>query len=432
MGCNTRASAWAPMSQGIGSKRARVLVLGDYRQTVTVVRSLGRAGLEVTLGTDQVRSSTGLSRHVSDVWVYDNASAQRFTNHLEAFLRNERPDFVFTVGESQLRRLIEIAPRVEPLAIWANPDFATVARCFDKRAMYELAPTLGIPSVPWSPFTSAQDWRLRAREMGFPVIVKRKDSAVHVLERKALIYGSAEEFEAFLALLHREPDPGSLVLQKFATGLRHNCHVAAADGKLIAYFQQKVLRTDEPDDTGYGTAGISVAPSPELRAHCEALTRALRYTGIGCIQFLIDDRTGSVAFLEFNARMDSTTALPYRLGLDYPLLAIELALYRKARALGRADAERLLPQPHPQSYPVGATYHWLHGDLGAFINQLRRGELDARALVMRVCGMLWLALRSYHLTFDWRDPLPTAHMFWRKYLKNPLRRRLPLARPLAR
>src|SRR3954462_6080578 len=110
------------MSLGKSGKPGRVLVLGDYRQTVTVVRSLARAGYEVTLGTDQVCSSTAVSRHVADVWVYDKSSSQRFYHSLEAFLRDERPDFVFTIGESQLRGLIELAPRVEPLSTWVNPD----------------------------------------------------------------------------------------------------------------------------------------------------------------------------------------------------------------------------------------------------------------------------------------------------------------------
>jgi biotin carboxylase len=268
--------------------------------------------------------------------------------------------------------------------------------------------------------------------MGFPVVVKRKDSAGYVLERKAAIYRNADEFDSFLAVLPRETDPGSLVLQKFAPGLRHNCHIAAADGRLVAYFQQKVLRTDESDETGIGVAGVSVAPCPELRRHCEALTLALRYTGIGCIQFLVDETSGQAAFLEFNARMDSTAALPYRMGLDYPLLALRLADYRRARAAGRTDAERLLPAPQPQTYPSGTTYHWLLGDVSRFIAELRSGRADAVALIERAFSMVWLSLRSYHLTFDWRDPLPTLHMFWRKYLRNPLRRRLPVARPLAR
>ena len=420
------------MHQRGGGKLSRVLVLGDYRQTVTVARSLSRAGYEVTLGTDQPESSTGLSRHVCDVWVYDKSSGQRFFDSLEAFLRNERPDFVFTVGESQLRALLEVAPRMEPLSTWVNPEFATVARCFDKRALYELAPQLGIPSVPWAPYTSCADWRARAAQIGFPVVVKRKDSAGQVQARKALIYEDAEAFESFLAGLAREPDPGSLLLQKFARGVRHNCHVGAVDGRLIAYFQQKVLRTDEVDDTGIGVAGVSVAPSPALRAHCEALTRALGYTGIGCIQFLLDERTGSVSFLEFNARMDSTTALPYRMGLDYPRLAVELAAYRKARGLGRKDAHILVPPAHPDVYAAGVTYHWLFGDLGALIQQLRQGAIGPREAFARALGMAWLSLRSYHLTFDWRDPLPTLHMFWHRFLKNPLRRRLLLARPLPR
>ncbi len=410
----------------------RVLVLGDYRQTVTVVRSLGRAGFEVTLGTQDRRSSTAWSRHLFDVWVYDNSSVQRFNHNVEAFLRSERPDYVFAVGESQLRRILEVAERLEPLATWANPDFATVARCFDKRAMYQLAAELGVPVMPWTAYTSAEDWRVRARDMGYPVVVKRKDSAGPLMERKALVCRSAEQFESFLVSLQRESDTASLVLQKFAPGARHNCHIGAADGRLVAYFQQKVLRTDEPDETGIGVAGVSVPPSPRLRAHCEALTGALLYTGIGCIQFLVDDASGSVAFLEFNARMDSTAALPYRMGFDYPLLAVELAAYRKARDAARADAERLLPAAHAEHYPAGKTYHWLLGDLNTWLGALRARRGSLSALAAHASHMMWLALRSYHLTFDWRDPLPALHMFWRRFVKDPLRRRVPLARPLPR
>src|SRR5687767_3333972 len=113
--------------------RERVLVLGDYRQTVTVVRSLARAGYEVTLGTGDPRSSTALSRYLADVWTYEWSGVNRFYNQLEGYLRCERPDYVFTVGESQLRLLMRAAGRFERLAAWAGADFAILAQCFDKR-----------------------------------------------------------------------------------------------------------------------------------------------------------------------------------------------------------------------------------------------------------------------------------------------------------
>lgn len=408
------------MSHG---KRAakRVLVLGDYRQTITAVRSLARAGFEVLLGTDDPRSSTAMSRHVSQTWTYERTSAERFCDQLESFLRLEQPAFVFAVGESQLRRLVRDPGRFERLSCWTMPDPETIERCFDKRQLYALCPSLGIPVPEWHEFTTASDWRARALAMGLPLIIKRKDSALQVRGRKALILRTQDELETFLVEVHADPDPGSLVLQKLAPGARHNCHIAAADGELLAYFEQKVLRTDELDDTGIGTAGISVEPTARLRGHCERLLKALDYTGIGCVQFLVDGN--EVAFLEVNPRMDSTAALPYRLGYDFPRLAIRLAAYRKARSAGlQSLAACLRPGPVLERYAIGERYHWLYGEMHAWREATRDGGLAASDLASWALELMASALVSHHLTFEAADPLPTLHAYWKKYARNPARR----------
>lgn len=394
----------------------RVLVLGDYRQTVTVVRSLARAGCRVILGTDDPNSSTARSRYLWDVWVYDGSCAKRFRDDVEAWLRRERPDFVFVVGESQLRRLMAEAERFAPLAVWANAPFAAMARCFDKREMNRLAASLGVPTPAWRDFTHVAHWRVAAEEMGFPVVVKRKDSAAQVRGRKALICTTPAQLDAFLGEVRADPDPASLVLQKYARGKRRNCHVAAAGGDLIAYFEQTVVRTDELDDTGIGVAGTSVAPSPLLRRYCERLTRAVGYDGVGCIQFLVDEETGETAFLEFNARMDSTTALPYRLGYDYPRLALAIAAARQ-----RGDRAEGLDAP----YAAGRKYHWLYGDLYTWIEAARRGKQSPAALAAWAARIAWDASTSYHLTWDKLDPLPTLYQFSRKLIGPALRRFQP-------
>lgn len=398
-------------------RRERVLVLGDYRQTITVVRSLARAGYEVILGTGDPDSPTARSRYVAGVWRYEGACAKRFLGALEAWLRAERPEYVFTVGETPLRRVIGEADRFAPLALWANADPGAVAACFDKRRMYALAAGLGVPSLPWQPFTGPEGWRQAAREMGFPVVVKRKDSSAQVCQRKALICAGPAALDAFLADLAADPDPASLLLQKFGPGRRHNCHVAAADGRLVAFFQQKVLRTDEPDDTGIGVRGVSVPPGAALREYCERITRSLAYTGIGCIQFLVDEASGAVAFLEFNARMDSTAALPYRLGYDFPLLALRLAGYAGKRAP--------CPAPLTAPYRAGCAYHWLYGDIQAWLEAARRTGCTRGALAAWVLRSAWEAANSYHLTWELRDPLPTLHLYWRRYARYRAKRFLP-------
>lgn len=394
---------------------ATVLVIGEYRQTVTVVRSLARAGFRVTFGCTEPDSPTRHSRYVSAVWLHDGSRPDQFALQVESFLREHPHDYVFTVGESPLRRLIPAAARLEPLALWVNPEFATIACCFDKSATYALGPSLGIPTMPWRRFSDAADWMEGARRMGFPVVVKRLDSSLKVLEHKALICREPAELQRFLATVPRDPDPASLLLQKFHGGHRHNCHVAFADGALVAYFEQKVLSTDDCDDTGIGTAGISVAPTPALRAHCERLGAALRYSGIGCIQFMVEG--ASAGFLEFNARMDSTAALPYRLGYDFPLLAVQLARFRR----GLAPA----PAAITSSYPLGKCYHWLLGDLWAFIEALRGSRVERAELVRWALRMARRAVTSHHLTFDVRDPMPTFHMYWQHFGRRLLRRMNP-------
>lgn len=385
--------------------RRRVLVLGDYRQTLTVVRSLGRAGFFVILGCEEPRSSSAQSRFVSEVRLFNGASAESYCSQLETYIVREHPDLVFPVGETQLRRLMHASSRLERLTAWASPALETVARCFDKRALYELAVSLGIPTEPWLAFSGEQAWRQCALGMGFPVVVKRNDSASRIFDKKACIYRSAEEFERLLEATRTDSDPSSLLLQKFATGARHNCHFAAADGRIIAYFQQKVLRTDELDLTGIGVEGVSVPPSSELRVHCERLVEALDYTGIGCVQFQVDEAAHRTAFLELNPRIDSTVALPYRLGYDFPLLAARLALYRQART----RRPRVVDKP----YPAGKKYHSLYDDVCSWRAAWHGNQLGTAELLTWARRSLWLAMNSHHITWDARDPLPTLHMYWR-------------------
>lgn len=394
----------------ITGKGDRVLVLGDYRQTVTIVRSLARGGFRIALGTDQGRSSTALSRYVSDVRVFDELNRDRFLDQLEAYLRREKPDFVFPVGENQARCVASAAERFMPLTTWVMPDPATVLRCFDKRALYKLTPTLGIPTAPWREYTDFRDWSRAAREMGFPVVIKRKDSSASIQLKKAIIVRTPAELDSLLGELHSDPDPQSLVLQKFAPGERQNCHIAADRGRIVAFFQQKVLRTDEYDGTGIGVEGVSVPISFELRRYCERLVEALDYDGVGCIQFMVDEHSAAVAFLEINPRMDSTAVLPYRLGYDYPRIAVEIAARHAPAALTKA-------------YRTGKRYHWLYGDALAWLACYKHGRQSGAQLVDWALRMLWSTLASHHhLTWDARDPAPTLHQYWRKLSEVILKR----------
>ncbi|MBI3555850.1 MAG: hypothetical protein HY074_06280, partial [Deltaproteobacteria bacterium] len=176
--------------------------------------------------------------------------------------------------------------------------------------------------------------------------------------------------------------------------------------KLTTYFQQKVLRTDVLDGSGYGVEGVSVPPSAELRGYCEQLVGRLSYTGVGCVQFLLDSRTGKAYFLEINPRLDATCALPYRLGIDFPMLAVECAKVRAG--LVDADSVRL----EQAQYQPGRRAAWIVGDIFGLLHAIRHRKVSApqvAAWVGRIC--ISVVRNRMHITWESRDPLPTVFLF---------------------
>jgi carbamoylphosphate synthase large subunit len=394
------------------------LVLGDYRQSIIAVRSLARAGYRVTLGTTDPASAAGRSRHVSACWLYTHESDESFLFQLESYLTAWQPDLVFVVGETQLRSVARAGDRFGALARWAAPAWDTIMTCFDKHAMNRLALDLGIPTPDWQLLSDNLDVRAQSASMGYPMVIKPRDSSFTIRGKKAVILSTESCLNAFLASAVTPNCASSLMLQKFASGSRHNCHFGAVDGNLVFYFQQKVLRTDELDDTGIGVEGVSVAPCPVLKQYCALLVKALGYNGIGCIQFLVDEAAGQVAFLELNARMDSTAALPYHLGYDFPRLAAEIA----------SNGDAVAARSQPSAYPAGARYHWLFGDILSWLGAWRSGKQGPVALFAWLMRSALTTATSHHLTWDFADPAPTLHQY-AGLIRRFVLKRLPSSAP---
>jgi predicted ATP-grasp superfamily ATP-dependent carboligase len=181
------------------------------------------------------------------------------------------------------------------------------------------------------------------------------------------------------------------------------------------YYEQRVLRTDRPNGTGYSVDAVSIPPTPALRAHTEALARHFRYTGVGTAQFLLDPGSGTSSFLELNPRIDAACSLPFACGCDLPLWALEIA---RRRAGDRAD----LPEA-PSSYRTGVRGNWLRGDLKA-LRDAARSTFDAAPP-----PAVWLAraARSFlaadcHAVWSWSDPGPALY----SYLKVERQRAAPV------
>ena len=389
--------------------RGDVLVFGNYKQTIVVIRSLASAGYGVVVANernDGKREFTEFSKYVSDVWRFPNPIDDgRFCDELCAYLKGpgRRVKFLFPVGEVSLKRLAEASPRLERLATLVMPPAATALLCLDKSKIYARADALRIPVPPVSEGTNRAQWKHNAAEWGLPVIFKRKDSFDLVQGKKALIVRTESELVDFLRGLDNEPDPSSLLMQKYIRGDRHNCNIASVGGKITAFLTTKTLRTDVPDGTGYGVEATTVAVSDEMRRHCDALVADLHYTGVCTIQFLLDPAGFSPYFLEINPRLDAFCGLPMFAGYDFPRIALECAMY---------SSDGPLPgSPTDPEYPIHMRAYWLYGDLFGLNQHFRRlPVIETFKWAARI--ILALVTHRRHLTWQWDDPLPTLYLYY--------------------
>jgi len=383
---------------------SKVLVLGNYRQTLTVIRSLAKAGYHVIVGRESKRVFTQYSRYTAEVWSHPEleSSENDFISALEKFLA-ARGDisFVFPVGEAEITCLMRHRDAIPPPTGFIMADPSVISVCLDKAGGYEFAARLGIPQAPCRRVHDHAALMAAVAEIGYPCVVKPNDSSRAFFGKKALIIHTAESFAQMFPAWPEENE--FLLLQRWMPGYRHNCHFVADRGKLLAYFEQRVLRTDRFDGTGYGVDGVSVAPNPALKTYCESLAMALNYSGAGSAQFLVDDRAGSVSFLEINPRLDATCALPHYCGYDFPRMAVLYAEYRR----GTLSA----PIVNFSAYPAGRRAVWLRGDILGWVHEMSTGALNPKQTVVWLKEMTTTFFRGdYHLTWSWDDPLPTCYL----------------------
>jgi len=375
----------------------RALVLGDHRQSLVVARSLHRAGYCVTLGSAEPPSTLARSRHIALFWQHppleDEGTAFDTALARWAAQAADRP-LLFPVGDGEVAGIARRAGRLPRGMVSAMADAKVVPVCHDKPALYRIAQQAGL-AVPPFELVPVEEIDAAIARVGLPCVVKPASSNDDPGYLKALLFDRVPDTPQGPRLA--ACGWRGTIVQRKVTGVRHNCHFVAHQGRLLAYFEQSVQRTTRLDGSGNGVDGRSEAPSAARREACERLLRALDYSGPGCVQFLVAH--DQAWLLELNPRLDATCAIAVHCGYDLPRLAAQESLHRAALAP--------LPQPMTQPYPVGRRAVWTTGDLRAFLNELQARRLGPKsALQWLNRTVLSCANADLHLTFAREDPLP--------------------------
>lgn len=352
----------------------KVLVTSATRNSgLAVIRSLARQGVAV-IGTDDRRlPGRAGEQHLQRFYRHPcTQRAEVLLDALQAIIERERPDVLFPIDGTRAlaRHQARFAPRVGLLL----PDGTAFDTAHDNQAALQTCRRLGIPCPLM--YTPAEAARLlaagnrgRTGKAGTCLVIKPRDD---VGGGRGIRYvHTRRELEEWLPRVERRWGP--VVIQEYIPGGTESMRTVNLlfdrNSRLAAWFTMRKLR-QWPNRGGITALGVSTR-EPGLVELLRPFFQTLGWRGLAEAEIKVDARDGTPKVIEINPRVWGYIGFPIHCGIDFPLLACQLA------------AGRPSPGDLPLSaYPSGRKYlnpsAYLKAALAELASQPGRGALLKR------------------------------------------------------
>ena len=306
--------------------RRKALVLGYGTMAfLSVIRSLGRAGIEVHVAWFDEGEPALRSRYITAAHRIPRyrPGEPEWKDALVALMRTEEFDLVIPCDDE---RGLPLAAHRAELERWGKvylPGPEALEVLGDKHKTTELARSLGVP-VPREALVSDPGQGTALREEGFspPLILKPPQSfMLEKLEQRQMVRRADSWEEVDLQLEEMLLD-GPVAVQELCPGVGIGVELLLAEGTPLMAFQH--VRLHEPLQGGGSSYRRSERVSEDLLEYARTLLGALRYTGVAMVEFKRDPETGGSVLVEVNARFWGSLPLALESGADFPLALFEL------------------------------------------------------------------------------------------------------------
>jgi predicted ATP-grasp superfamily ATP-dependent carboligase len=380
----------------------RVLLLdGQVNPAVTAVRSLGRAGHRVEVGSSGTWSKAGWSRYASESFVYPSAdeNAGKFAAAIAARAGRENGTLVLPITEKTVMALSEHRALIEDAGgRMVMPGHAAMMKAYDKAQTTRIASQLGVASPRTCLMNDEESAHRIAAEFPYPAAIKARTSVelaggrVRSTARPLYARDPVEFLQAYRRLHERA---SQVIAQEFIDGGAAIYCLLLCRGQLRAEFAYQRIRSVHP--TGWGAALRVSVPADGLREGSLRIIRALdpQWTGLASVEYRVRE-DGAPFFLEVNPRTWNSLALAVYAGVDFPRMLAEIAEHGDVAVHA--------------GYPPGVVCRWWLGDLRRLlfvwqgVSRSYPGKTQGRLAAL--AHFLKPVPRAFHDNFTPADPLP--------------------------
>lgn len=340
----------------------KVLITDANRhKALTVVRSLGRRGLQVIAGYHRPHAIAFASKFCAGRLLYPNPKKrpEAFLAFMLEHLRAERYDCFIPMSDEEVTLVARHREKFAELTNVVMVDGETMEVAQDKRRTIEFARTHDFAHPQTFAVDHLDDLERLQDQVPYPAIIKPRKSfgaqgLVFVERPEELLPQYLRVHRHFPFPLIQECIPPSSPKYAVSYLFNHQSQVRAA-------VVQRVHR-QYPVKGGPATC-FETVDRPDLLAHGVRMLKTLGWQGVAEVDLLEDERDGEVKLMEINPRFSATLALTIQAGVELPHL-----LYRLAT---EGDVE-----PH-MDYQAGKVCRsMLPGEILHFLTSGRRWRME--------------------------------------------------------
>jgi predicted ATP-grasp superfamily ATP-dependent carboligase len=294
----------------------------QMRSSLAVIRSLGKKGLKVT-ASEETRFTTGFfSKYCSDKIVYPNPKKEeeKFVEKLLKTVKNGDYDVLFPVADNCLKPIIDNREELSKYIKIALPDTETFMNGYDKGNTLKIALKNGIPCP--ETYFSIDELYENQNKLVYPLVVKPRISSG---SRGLKVCQSFDDLISVYKELQEEF--GALLVQEYIPygGELGVYTMFNFDSEPRAVTVHQRIRS-YPVSGGPSTfrKTIKNETSKEAIKIGFKLLKEMKWSGVGMVEFRIDERDGSLKLMEVNSRFWGSLQLSILSGVDFPFMLYKL------------------------------------------------------------------------------------------------------------
>ena len=338
----------------------KVLVTdGNNRAALAITRSLGKSGYHVFVAGESKITLAGSSRYCIRSFSYSdpNKRPDQFRSEIIRLVRQNKIDILMPAAEMTTRECMKIKDTIKDQCTVPFHSYESVDLAASKYEVLKLAQMLDIP-IPATYYLhtpAGLENALRfCDKSGYPIVIKASRSRV-TLSRSTSNSSTQYAYNASdlkHIVLGFEEAQYPLLIQERVQGDGVGIFSCFNQGEAIAYFSHRRIR-EKPPSGGVSVLRESFPIDPRLRDYSRRLLEALKWHGVGMVEFKKDNASGDYRLMEINGRFWGSLQLAIDAGVDFPLLLARIAV-----------GLRVEPILH---YDLNVRTRWLCGDIDALL-----------------------------------------------------------------